>query len=229
MKVKSRMLILIEPHVIENEELRLRAEIRRIRQPAVLQIAFGFTGDPARVALIVLPRNGIDHVAGHHQRANLPEGIDERGARVRDEQHVALVDGRPTADAGSINAETLFKRVWGELADGIGDVLLQTGQIREAQIHLAHFFAFRKLQNFLGIHFYPPEGNLTGTTIASIAYCFRSGGLTSGHLESNHRSRFHGRRFWTAAILETLETATAGTTEDLTIKDQNDQDDGQDQ
>jgi hypothetical protein len=30
--------------------------------------------------------------------------------------------------------------------------LLQTGQIREAQIDLAHFFALRKLQNFLRIH-----------------------------------------------------------------------------
>jgi hypothetical protein len=31
-------------------------------------------------------------------------------------------------------------------------VLLQTGQIREAQVDLAHFFALGKLQNFLRIH-----------------------------------------------------------------------------
>ncbi len=143
------MLVLIEPHVVENEKLGLRAEIRGVRQAAVLQIAFGLARDPARIALVVLARDGIDHVAGHHQRADFAKRIDERGARVRDQQHVALVDRRPTADAGSIDAETLFKRVLGELADGIGDVLLQTGQIREAQIHLANFFAFRKLQNFL--------------------------------------------------------------------------------
>ena len=108
--------------------------------------------ESARMTTAEEARYRIDYIAGHHQRTNFPEGIHERGARVRDEQHVALVDSCPSADARSINAETLFKRVLGKLADGIGDVLLQTGQIREAQIHLAHFFAFRKLQNFLRIH-----------------------------------------------------------------------------
>ena len=55
----------------------------------------------------------------------------------------------------------------GQLADGIGDVLLQTRQIREAQIHLANFFAFRKLQNLLRIHL-----TSIGWNLAPAYHCF---------------------------------------------------------
>ena len=82
-------------------------------------------------------------------------------AGIGNEQHVALVDGGPSANARTVDAEAFFEGVFGQLADGIGDVLLQTGQIGEAQIHLVHFFLFGKLQHFLGVHG-PPWATWTG-------------------------------------------------------------------
>ena len=77
-EVKPGVLILIEADVVEDEELGFGAEIRGVGDAAVLQIHLGFARDPARIALVVLARDGIDHVAGHHQRSDLAERIDER-------------------------------------------------------------------------------------------------------------------------------------------------------
>ena len=55
------------------------------------------------------------------------------------QQHVAFVDRRPAANAGSVDAEAFFEGIFVELADGIGNVLLQTGQIGEAQVELLGF------------------------------------------------------------------------------------------
>ena len=60
------MLVLVEADVVENEELGFGAEKRGIARAAVLQEQFGFLGDPAGIALVVLFGDGVDHVAQHH-------------------------------------------------------------------------------------------------------------------------------------------------------------------
>src|SRR5215471_10430550 len=151
-EIVAGVLILIEADTVEYEEFGLGAEICCVGEPAIIQVHFGLAGDPAWITLVVLARDGIDHVAGHYQSANLAERIDEGSVGVGNEQHVALVDGGPSADARSINPEARFKRIFGELADGIGNVLLEAGQISEAQIDLVSFLLSGKLQNFLKTH-----------------------------------------------------------------------------
>src|SRR5579872_261684 len=65
-EVVAGVLILIETCAIEDEKLSFGAKIGRVANAAVLQIKLSFSGDPARIAVVVLTCNRIDYVAGHH-------------------------------------------------------------------------------------------------------------------------------------------------------------------
>ena len=151
-EVEAGVLVLVEADVIENEELRFRAEIGGVADAAVLQVQFGLLGDPARIALVVLLGDGIVHVAEHHQSGSLGERIHERGVRIGDQQHVALVDRRPAADARSIHAEAFFKELSFQFADRVGNVMLQARDIGEPQIQLLGIVLLCKFQHFLRTH-----------------------------------------------------------------------------
>ena len=118
------MLVLIEAHVIENKEFRLRAEERRVADAAVFQVQFGLLGDPARIALVMLLGDRVDHVAEHYQRGRLGERIHKRGAGIRNQQHIAFVNGGPAPDAGAVHTEALFKTAFAQLAERVGNVVL---------------------------------------------------------------------------------------------------------
>ena len=98
-EVKSAVLVLIETDIVEDEKLGFGSEERRVGDTAILQIELGFFRDPARIAIIVLPRNRIDDIAKHHQRARFGERIEESRRRIGNDQHVAFIDGGPAADA----------------------------------------------------------------------------------------------------------------------------------
>ena len=70
---------------------------------------------------------------------------------IGNQQHVAFVDRRPAADRRAVHAEAFFEGIFGQLVDGIGNVLPQSGQVGEAQIeHLGSVF-LGELQNGLCI------------------------------------------------------------------------------
>src|SRR5258707_15404584 len=54
------ILLLIEAHVVEDEEFGFRAEIRRVSYAGRNQIHLGFFGDVARITVIALLGHGID-------------------------------------------------------------------------------------------------------------------------------------------------------------------------
>ena len=85
----------------------------------ILQIQLGLLRDPARIALVILARDRIAHVADHHERRRLHERIHERRRRVRNQQHIALIDRRPAANAGAIDTETIGERALVQLSDRI--------------------------------------------------------------------------------------------------------------
>ena len=94
-EVEAGVLVLVEADVVEDEELGFRAEIGGVRDAGILQILFRFQRHPSRIALVSLPRDRIDYIAGHHERSMLKKRIDESGRRVRDEEHITFVDGGP--------------------------------------------------------------------------------------------------------------------------------------
>ena len=100
------------------------------------------------IAIVALPRDRVDDVAGHHQRRNLIEGIGERGARVRDQQHVAFVDCGPAPNARTVHPEAFLERILGELGDRVGHVMLQAGNIAEPQVELLQSIFLGVLEDF---------------------------------------------------------------------------------
>ena len=146
------MRVLVEADVIENEKLRFRAEKRGVADAGILQIQLGLFGDPARVAFIILLGERIAHIADHHQRRRLHERIHESGLGIGNEQHVALIDRRPAADAGAIDAEAIGKRALVQFPDRIRNMVLQARDIGEPDIDLSGAILFRELQNFSWCH-----------------------------------------------------------------------------
>ncbi len=146
------MLVLIETDVIEDEKLGLGPEERRVGYTGVVQVHLGLLRNPARIPLIMLTRDRIDDAARHDQRTSLRKRIDVGGIRIRNEQHIALVNRCPAANTRSVDAEPIFEGILLELGNGIRNVLRNTRQVRESQIELASFFLLGKLQHFFGTH-----------------------------------------------------------------------------
>ena len=96
--VVALVLVLVVADVVEDEELALRPEIGDLGEARLLQIGLGLAGDIARVARVVLAREGIADVADHHEGLGLEEGVHEGRVRHGLDQHVALVDRLPAAD-----------------------------------------------------------------------------------------------------------------------------------
>ena len=151
-EIETGVLVLIEAHIIKNEEFGFRAEVRYLAHARVLQIQLGLLCDPPGVALVVLLGDGIDHVAEHDQRRGFGERVQESRRRIRHQQHVAFINGRPAADAGSINSVAVFKRTGRQFADGIRHVMLQAWNIGETQVQLPGLVLLGKLQHFLRLH-----------------------------------------------------------------------------
>ena len=66
-------------HVVEYEELGLRSEHRRIADAGLLQISLRLAGDRARIALIGLIGQRLEHVTEDRESALRKERVDYRG------------------------------------------------------------------------------------------------------------------------------------------------------
>ncbi len=151
-EIETAVLVLIEANIVEDEELGLGSKVGGIGNTAVFELQFRLLGDPARIAVVVLARNGVDDVAEHDQCPGLRERIHEGSGGIGNDEHVALVNRRPAADAGAVDSEAIFKRALIEHADGIRDVLVQSGQVGKAQIDLPGIVLLGELKSLLWGH-----------------------------------------------------------------------------
>ena len=83
---------LIETHVVEDEKLDLGAEIRRVGDAQRSQELLSSPRHRARVTRERVPSARVDDIAEDGQGRIVEERVLEDGRRVRDQQHVALVD-----------------------------------------------------------------------------------------------------------------------------------------
>src|ERR1035438_3970404 len=90
--------------------------------------------------------------ADHNQRRRLRERVHQRRLRVRDQQHIAFVDRRPAADARSIHSKAVHEAALVQLAEGVGNMMLQARNIGEPQIQLLGIVLLGKFQNFFRSH-----------------------------------------------------------------------------
>ena len=93
---------LLEPDVVEDEELELGSQQALIGQPRVPHVADGLAGDVARVAGVILVGDRILDVADHRQGRLRRERIDQRRLGLGDDQQIGLVDRAPAHDARAV-------------------------------------------------------------------------------------------------------------------------------
>ena len=125
---------LVEADVVEDEELGFGADEAGVGDAGALQVVDRLAGDVARIARVILARDRVLHVADHAERGDLGERIDERRVGLRQEEHVALVDRLPAADAGAVEAEAFFEDFFFELLDGDREVLPDAGEVHEPHV-----------------------------------------------------------------------------------------------
>ena len=77
-----------ERHLVEDEELKLRADQNTVGDAGALEVVGGPLGDAARVFLIKLASHGIGHIADERQRLAGVERVKHGCGRVGEQQHV---------------------------------------------------------------------------------------------------------------------------------------------
>ncbi len=125
---------LVEAERVEDVELDLRSPVRGVRDARRRQVRFGLARDVARIAAVGLARDRVDDIGDDVHRLHVEDRIDERCARVEDQQHVALVDRLETADRAAVEADALSEQPFRELLDRDGKVLPRAGQVDEAEV-----------------------------------------------------------------------------------------------
>ena len=150
-EIETVLFALIETNIVKDEELGFRAEVRGIGDACRTQVQLRLARDVARIAVVALLGDGIDHVGHHHQGRHLGERIQHVCARIGNEQHVALVNGRPAANGRAVHAEALFERGLAELVDGIGNVMPKSGKVREAQVQQLDVVLLHEFQDTLRV------------------------------------------------------------------------------
>lgn len=119
---------------VENEEFRLRTEVSRIAEARALQVRFAALRERTRIALVALAVGRLDHVAGQHQRRFFIERVDERGVRIRHEQHVRRFDALPARDRRAVERMAVLELVFVKRRNRHRHVLFLAARIREAEI-----------------------------------------------------------------------------------------------
>ncbi len=121
-------------HIVEDVELRLRGEERRVGDAGGCQVLLGLLGDLTRVLGVDLAGAGVVDVEQHHQRLGFTELVEIRGGHIRDQLHVGFVDAGEAPDRRAVEELAVGEE---RLIDGRRrdvEVLLHAGQIGEPDV-----------------------------------------------------------------------------------------------
>ena len=139
-----------EAHVVEHEELGLRAEEDGVADAGRLEIGLGLLGDAARVAVVGLAARRIENVAGDDHRGGGEERIHARRGRIGHQRHVGFVDRLPAGDRRAVEHQPLSECVLVNEALIECDMLPLAARIGEAQIDIFDIIVLDRLQDILG-------------------------------------------------------------------------------
>ena len=88
----------VPAHVVEDEELWLRAEISGVAQAGGLEVGLGALRDRARVAVVGLAVAGLNDVAAHEEGGFFKERVDVGRVGIRHQLHVGSFNTLPASD-----------------------------------------------------------------------------------------------------------------------------------
>ena len=151
-EVVARVVVLVEADGVEEEELQLGPDEDRVGHAGLLDVGLGLLGDVAGVARVPLAGDRVLHVADQDQRGHRGERIHLGRARIRDQQHVGLVDGLEPPDRRAVEAEPVLEDALAELGHRDREVLPETRQVDEAEIDDLDAFLLGQLEDILGGH-----------------------------------------------------------------------------
>ena len=133
--VERRVRLLVEGDVVEDVELRLGTEVRQVRDAGGAQVLLRLHRHVARVARVRLTGDRVEHRADERDRRRLVERIEDRGGRVRQQQHVGLVDLLEAADGRPVEADPVGERLLVQAPQRHPHVLPRPGQVGELEVH----------------------------------------------------------------------------------------------
>ncbi len=144
--------VLVETDRVEDVELELRTPERRVGDARAEQVFLSLSGHIARVATVVGKSDRILDVADHRQGRNLERAVHEGATRIREQEHVALVDLLEAADARAVEADPLLEERLGHLANRDAEVLPASEQVSETEVDHLDAELFRVADDFGGSH-----------------------------------------------------------------------------
>ncbi len=137
----------LELHLVEDEELRLRADEHGVAEAGGLEVFLGALGDGARVAVVALHGARLDDVADQDQGRLFGEGVEHGGLVDRHQNHVGGFDAFPAMNGRAIEHLAVFEEVFVLGITGRnGHVMLLAFGIGEAQINPLHIVIFDQLK-----------------------------------------------------------------------------------
>src|SRR5262245_51417487 len=154
--VETEVVALIEADVVEDEEFQLRADVDGVGQAELLDVLFGLLGHEARVAGVIATGHRVFHVADQDQRLMLGKRVQLRRRRIREEQHVRLVDRLEPANRGPVEANAFGEKVFSQLVSRDREMLPGPRQVREPQVYDLNALLFGELNYVFWGHSLPP-------------------------------------------------------------------------
>jgi len=136
----------LELHLVENEELWLRADENGVADTGGLQVFLGTGSDGAWVAVIALHGRRFDDVAHQDQRRLFGERVQNGSAVVWQQDHVGGFDAFPASNGGAVEHFAVGEEVFIQRITGRhGHVVLSAFGISEAQINPLDVMIFDEL------------------------------------------------------------------------------------
>ena len=126
--------VLVEPDVVEDEELQLGGEFAGIGQAGALHVADGFAGDVAGVSGVILLCDRVLDIADHRQGRPGRERVDQGGLGLGDHEQIGFIDGPPADDARPVEADAFLEGLLGQGIGGDREVLPDAREIHEPEV-----------------------------------------------------------------------------------------------
>ncbi len=139
-----------ELHVVEHEELGLRADEHGVADSGRLQVGLGLLGDAARVAVVRLAGRRLQDVADDGKGRRREERVHLRRGRIGHEGHVGFVDRLPASDRRSVEHHAVGEHFLVDDRDVEGHVLPLAARIREPEIDILDVVVLDGLEHILG-------------------------------------------------------------------------------
>ena len=133
--MERRVGLEAESHVLEEEELDLRAEERLVSDAKGGEVRFGLGRNVARITRVAVARQRVVDVADQLERRLRLRRVDPSRVEVRTQQHIGFFDRLETAQAGAVEALTAFDEALVHIGGRDREVVPAPDQVGDEQVH----------------------------------------------------------------------------------------------